>query len=288
MTKFIYLADTHFGADPMGYQQQKGYVERLPELLDLLDAWIQEEGGGDFVLHGGDLVDKATDCNIRGAGELFRLSVPVYVCLGNHDLTDANALGVWLPEAPALLAGGDPNYTITCDGCVVHVVPNQWCSTPYLWDAEQTPQFLDTQLEELEADLAQEPGAIHILATHSPTLGVPCDQTGLEQPYHRPSEDFARVVLRMAEKHPQLRVVLGAHNHLNMHLERDGAHFVTASSFTEVPFEFKVFEVDPPQIRMSTISLTGRTSFRAEYDYDKTFVQGRLKDRSFEDPGSES
>ena len=62
-------------------------------MLECLDKWIQSHPGIDFVLHGGDMVDLATVENIRAARDLFSLSVPVYLCLGNHDMTDAARAG---------------------------------------------------------------------------------------------------------------------------------------------------------------------------------------------------
>ena len=103
MTKFLYIADTHLGANPMGYQKQRGYPERLPEILACLRAWLADEGGVDFILHGGDMVDSATADHIREAAEVFRFPVPVYLCLGNHDLTGEGSLDDWLALGARLL-----------------------------------------------------------------------------------------------------------------------------------------------------------------------------------------
>ena len=68
---------------------------------------------------------------------------------------------------------------------------------------------------------------------------------------------------------------------MNMHLEVDAVNYVTASSFSETPFDFKLFGITPTSISMSTPNLFDRMDFKGEYDFDKTFVQGREKDRSF-------
>jgi len=267
----------------MRYQQQKGYPGKLSHLVALLDAWIQKDGGIDFVLHGGDLVDSASKDNIRRGRELFRLSVPVYLCLGNHDLTDQNALDLWLAEAPELFPSHSPNYSVQSGDCFVHVVPNQWCSLHYYWEweIEQYPYFVPHQLGELEATLVKHPDVIHILSTHSPVLGVPSEQTGFTDSYHDPGVSFSEVVFDLVRRYPQIRCVLASHNHINMHVEKDGVHFVTVSAFVESPFEFKVIEVRSGMLKMSTISLVSKVGFRVEYDYDKTYVQGRAKDRAF-------
>ena len=48
---------------------------------------MDAHGPVDFVLHGGDMIDSTREEHIDRAAEMFRLSVPVYLCLGNHDLT---------------------------------------------------------------------------------------------------------------------------------------------------------------------------------------------------------
>ena len=118
MARFVLIADSHLGADPMGYQMQPAYPERLDEIVAALDAWIRRRGDVDFVLHAGDVVDAATDANIRRATDLFALSVPVAVCLGNHDLTETDAIERWRALAPNLFgeavggSGDRPIYIV--------------------------------------------------------------------------------------------------------------------------------------------------------------------------------
>ena len=284
MTKFAYIADTHLGADPMGYQQQRGYPERLPELVALLDAWIRDRGDIAYVLHGGDMVQMTSEDNIRGAAELFRLSVPVYLCLGNHDLTEPDALAMWLDLAPELFMDGQPGYSLPTGGGSVHVVPNHWEERPYCWQDEMNARLAPEQLDKLEAAVQEHPKAAHILATHSPVLGVPPEQTGFDDPYHVPPESFSGTVLDLVRRRPRIRCVLSAHSHVNMHVIREGAHFVTAGAFPETPFEFKLFEVGPEVLKMSTVSLVSQVGFTPEYDHAKAWVQGREQDRQFEEP----
>lgn len=87
MTRLLFISDTHLGAGPMGDQQQKGYPEMLSAILSALQETLRTEGRIDFVLHGGDMIDSTTDANLAGAMVTFELSVPVYLCLGNHDVT---------------------------------------------------------------------------------------------------------------------------------------------------------------------------------------------------------
>ena len=289
MTRFLFITDTHLGADSdVGYVQQPRRADQLPVLLGLLDDWIARgaEGGAPvaFVLHGGDMVDAASPETVRAAAEIFRLSVPVTLSLGNHDVTRPDALELWLKEAPALFPEGHPAYTLEGDGWMLHVVPTQWCDVPYYWGDEQRPHCLPEDLAWLEEALARRPDATHLLSTHSPVLGVPPEQTGLAAPYHAPPASFTATITDLLARFPQLKGVFGGHNHINTPGVRHRAHLVTAGAFVETPFEFKVVDVSREHLEMRTVALLPQVGFRAAYDWDKTFVQGRARDRAFVAP----
>lgn len=280
MTKFLYLSDSHYGANPPGYQQQRAHPELLPAIVAALQNYIAEENI-DFVLHGGDLIDSTSEENIAGSTRLFEaLGVPVYLCLGNHDLTIPDALPQWLQLAPQFFPGGKPEYSLAGD-CMIHVVPNHWGQHSYYWEVRQDTSFDARQLEFLENALAANTDKPHILLTHSPVFGLPPQQTGLAEEMHPPTGSLPACIIELAARHPHLCCVLGAHNHLNMCVEKHGTYFITSSALHEVPFEFKQIEVTPEAVTLSTISLADRINARAAYDFNKTFVQGRSIDRNF-------
>lgn len=281
MARFIYITDTHYGASDSGYQQQKRYNEKLHEIVQLLEKWIQEDNNIDFILHGGDMVDSATEENIKGASRLFDLSVPVYLSLGNHDLTHKGALDIWLKEAPQFFIDNSPNFSIRAENMLLHVIPTQWEDVPYYWGTYMNPHFMDKQYEKLKHLNTTKKGFTHILCTHCQLAGVPSEQTGYTEEYHPTEEFFYKEVFNIINKNLDIRCVLSGHNHMNTYVEKDDIHFVTASSLVEVPFEFKLIEVTSSELSMSTISLDSKTSFKTIYNYNKTFVQGREKDRNF-------
>lgn len=281
MTRFLYIADTHWGADPMGYQQQKGYPDKLPVILAALSTYLSARGDIDFILHGGDMIDAASDDTITAAAHAFTLDVPVYLCLGNHDLTAPDAIERWLTLAPQFFLNGSPDYTIASDDCVLHVAPTQWCEDPYYWHSTQQPHLSPGQMARLKCALNKRTDVPHILLTHSPVYGLPVAQTGLPEVYHAPAVAFTAQIRDLAARHKNLRSVLGAHTHMNMRVNQGGIDFVTVSAFVETPFEFKRFEVTPRGMAMSTRSLRGALTFQSEYDTTRSFVQGRGIDRSF-------
>lgn len=281
MTRFVYIADTHLGADPMGYQQQPGFPERLPEIVRALSDWMAADGAVDFVLHGGDMVDETTDENLEAAARLFDLELPVYLCLGNHDLTQKDARERWLALAPGFFLHGSPEFTIDAADLSIHVVPNQWCEYPYYWQLRQTEYFGPHQRRWLTGGLRERAGLPHILSTHSPVFGLPTAQTGMNSRFHAPGERFTDEVKGLVNAFRQLRCVLSAHNHMTMREPCDGVEFVTVSSLVETPFEFKLFEVSARRMEMRTVSLASCLPFGGEYDSNKAYVQGRPVDRAF-------
>jgi hypothetical protein len=281
MTKFIYLADAHCGANPQRYHQQRVYTEKLPEIISALKELIVAEGDIAFVLHGGDMIDVTSEENIRAAAQLFDLEIPVHLCLGNHDLTTPDALQQWLQFAPQFFPSGKPEYSLLADDGAIHVAPNQWGSAPYYWEEEQRPHFLEEQKMFLETAFTSATDRPHLLLTHAPVYDLPREQTGLNQSLHLPNAKFTATISDLAARHPHLRCVLGAHSHLNMCVQREGAHFITASALVETPFECKIFEVTRESISMKTITLGNRMQELGEYDFEKTFVQGRAVDRAF-------
>lgn len=280
MTRFIYIADTHLGANAPGYQQQQSYPERIADILAALQEVISERNI-DFVLHGGDLVDTPRESEILSAVRHFDLPVPTYLCLGNHDLAWPDSLERWMRCAPDLFPGGGPEFTITTDDCLIHVVPNQWDTTPYHSVHLEGQWFTENQMTFLSDGLRLRPDLPHILSTHCSIFGVPAEQTGFPDSYGTSQQEFIDYLTGLAARHKHLRCVLGAHVHMNSRVPHAGVEYVTVSAVTETPFEFKLFEVSSGTISMTTVALSDALSFDAVYDADHRYVQGRPIDRAF-------
>ena len=55
------------------------------------------------------------------------------------------------------------------------------------------------------------------------------------------------------------------------------------SALVETPFEFKLIEAGPGHLRLTTHGLLPAAQFGPEYDFNRTYVQGREPDRQFEE-----
>lgn len=280
--KFIYIADTHIGCrDGVGYQKQQRYGGAcMEELFNVLGDWLREQGDVDFVLHGGDVVDEGTSENRARTRDFFgKMPCPVYVTLGNHDMTEPDACERWLETAPELFPGGSTEASFVCGGVRFDMITSHWGKTKYFWDpAEaQLPWFSEEQLEILRSGPV---APWRVVVSHAPPCGVPPEQTGFENPVHRPGGNFEAVVEALCAEHVPV-LWLGAHNHMNLLSKTGRTRRVTCSALTETPFEFKLFEFGGGRASMKTISLRDRVSFPSRYDEAKAYVQGRPCDRAF-------
>jgi hypothetical protein len=281
--KFIYVADTHVGgSDISGYWQQERYLRYFPELFEVFSRWIEQQGNIDFVIHGGDMVDKASPEAITDVAEMFqKLPCPLYFTPGNHDLTEDDSAKSWLEKASDFFNNDGIDFSFCHDNVKFDFISCHWGQKPYFWNpVEAQIPYWETAQTQL---LGNEGSFKHkVIVTHAPVFGLPCTQTGMNEELHPPAGDFSDFIHKLAVKHKVL-LVLGAHTHMNMHLCKDGVHYVTVSAFSEVPFEFKVFEISDDDFSMKTIGLADQVNFNFKYNFDKTYIQGRACDRSFEE-----
>lgn len=279
--KFIYLADTHIGgSDCQGYRQQERYLRHLNALFQQLGDWLNAHPEVRFIVHGGDLVDAGTPDNILRARELFAgLPCPCYLALGNHDLTRADSVSQWLQLAPAFFPENQVDYSLLLEDIRLDFLVVRWGSKPYFWDPaqEQIPVISEQQVAQLKTGPKSK---LRILITHAPPCGLPPAQTGMAAPLHAPTGSF-QARLQELGRELGLSLILGAHNHMNLAVKSDFTYWVTAAAFSEIPFEFKVFEINTESLSMHTLDLVNQLPFRSCYDHQKGYVQGRPCDRSF-------
>lgn len=281
MARLIYLSDSHHGGGPRGYHRQPPYIERLPQLIAALELWMRQHGGFDLVLHGGDMVEWAEpELIAQAASEWSTLSVPVYLALGNHDLTAPDALDLWTKYGGHLFPEGGPAYTLDLNDCLLHVLPTQWGARPNFWDGAHPRACLYAdQLAELEASIA---GAYHVpqlLCCHGAPLGAPAAQLGANADFDAPPAAYTEALRDLCDAYPSLRLILSGHSHINTLGALGRAHWLAASSFSESPFEFKDIEVTGEGLTVRTVSLYYDVGWRAQYDFDAAYVQGRPCDR---------
>lgn len=283
MARFIYLTDTHIGADPIGYHQQPAYPKYIKQLLQYLQLKIKEQSI-DFIIHGGDLVDHCEPEIIKSAEKLFnQLSVPTYLCLGNHDVDQSDALNIWLDNAPSLFINHSPNYEIITKPSVIHVVPNHWNrKSEFYWEelGIQEPRLSNSQIEQLKKNIEKYPNKTHIIVTHSPVYGMSTEQSGLQEVLHKVPVSFQETMNNLIDLYPNIKLILSGHSHFNTIKKIEQAIFVNGSSFVETPFEYKVIEITDTYVKIDTHQIDIDNEFyNFEYNQKRAYVQGRDCDR---------
>lgn len=296
MSKFIHITDSHWGVDAtkfntVNYHIQQGYPDQAQEIVDALCRYIEKEEI-DFIVHSGDITDDGSVQQIELCKKLFaNIPVPLYLCLGNHDVMDLEARTRWLEKAPEFFPGDSVDFTVQTDDCHLHFVPNQWTpgASDYYWKDVQHAGLAPQQLEFLQTALAKNRDVYHCVVTHSPVHAIDEGQMGPAMGRHAANDDFIAHFARLSEQFPHLRVVISGHSHHNMYVNEHDCHFVSTSALLESPFDCKIFNFNnaAKTIDMYAHSLAADVSFATSYDHNKNYAQGRMWDRSFSEHNGE-
>lgn len=278
MSRWVYIADTHIGAGEQGFCQAPRFHHLIPRIFRELKRWISEQGNIDGILHGGDIVDDGRRDLIGQAAELLAgFDLPVYCTLGNHDLSRPESLRSWLDLAPQLFAGEGPDYKISLPGMELAVLSTQWGGEVYYWKESQDAGFLPRQREMLQdAFLPDAPGP-RVLLTHSPACEIGAERTGLEHAIH-PVGGFRRELAEMVQEY-RFSMILGAHNHVNMHSVLSSASSLTVSALYEAPFSFRLIEMEGSSVLVETVDLWERVMPDLPRPVIPRYVLGRKTDR---------
>lgn len=254
--RFIYLTDTHLGCDETGYLVQPRYLGHERVMFGGLAQWIKQNDVA-FVVHGGDLTDHGSAPEIEQSTSLCELlGVPVYLCLGNHDLAQPESMRLWRDSA--LWRGGDTDgYSIEAGGVTLVVTNHHWHThVDHRWmsDVPQSPRLDDRQEHTLRMHLRQAKGPV-IAVTHAPLNPVPIPRPGGDQSFHPPHGPYLSTWQRIAADHPNLRLIMCGHNHANSQQDHGSFISCTTASFAEVPAQLRLVEVNDSQIDVRTVAL---------------------------------
>jgi 3',5'-cyclic AMP phosphodiesterase CpdA len=220
----VQLSDPHIGAtwadgDPVaGLAAVVESVRRLPDAPDA-------------VLMSGDLADHADDAEYEIVHEwLAQLGAPFYVLPGNHDDRDTLRRHFDLPGA----TGTPVQYAVDLGPLRLAVLDSQR-------PGEDRGELDSDRLSWLDAELAEEPDRVTVVALHHPPLatGVALwDEMGL------PAAD-RRALGDVLKRHPQVRRVIAGHAHRTVTAELAGrAVLAVPSTYAQSRLNFNAEEIE--------------------------------------------
>jgi len=239
----------------------------------------------DLVVHGGDLVDHGTECEIRDAIRfLADLEVPVAYCLGNHDLGTPTSFDLWtnLPHPPSVSRA---ECVVSLDGLDVVMVNNTWFVDGVegmFWKAQTGWQerIAMDKMEWLDRTLARHPHRPAILVIHTPPDPIPPRLTGLPDPIHAAFPPYITQIDQLLSRHQRVKLVLSGHNHVTMATRHGERVHSTTSSLVEPPFEFRVIDFNDDCLQVNTLAAVPMAD-GISYECKRTWANGSTQDREF-------
>ncbi len=285
MKRFICITDSHLGASEGAWGWQPTYPELVPKLFDELGEYLKTNPV-DFVLHTGDLVDKFSKENRERAIEIVdNLPCSFKLALGNHDLVGENAIEEWHNLREYFFtsdATPSCDFEIDLGPAKLIVVTNAWKSkfdTPtFHWepDTDQSPALTPEQFDWLEKKVSD--GRPTIIAMHTQLFGIPPEHTGMEEEIHIPPGEYYKKIVEFIETHPNIKLVLSGHCHINYVHKENNCFYVTGAGYFEPPFQIKLIEITTDEIIIRTIHPIDLRKYSVKIDRTRLWSAGGFAD----------
>lgn len=283
--RIAYLTDSHLGATSHGFHQQPCWVGGMQELIQRLRNLLDEQQV-ELVMHGGDLVEEATDQQIQQAlADVDCLGRPVLMCLGNHDLCQPGAIDRWR-EAVA----GFPQITLAdahlaFDDVDLYALNNHWAAdgqVELFWDPtppfRHVPAWGDGQLDWLDERLGKFHDRPAILMVHT-QVDLIHGQAAPELDGYIPP-DYTDPLNALLDKHPHCRLGLFGHCHVTRAIGHSQRIHLTTGAFGELPFYVRLIDVRQRTISVQTVPL-GEPPPGLSIDQARRWVLGDKGDQQF-------
>ena len=245
--QFAFISDTHVRRDGReDWMNRKMGGASAPMLLETLRALAAE--GLAFVIHGGDMTERATRDEFRLMRDtLAAQPLPVYGCIGNHDRYLATSRGDALDLLGSHFPGGGVNY-------VVSRPPLRFV----VFDvAVELAEQRETQLAWLGTTLAADRTTPTILVWHYP----PYNRGGITNSGFQ-LQDWSALgrsaLLDLLRRTPNLVACLNGHDHWDEVNVIDGLPFIQNAAFVEWPNTYRVFRVYADRLEWEVRQVSNR------------------------------
>jgi predicted phosphodiesterase len=283
--RIAYLTDSHLGATADGFHQQPCWVDGMDELIERLRNLLAEQDV-ELVMHGGDLVEQATDEQInRALADMESLGRPVLICLGNHDLCRPEAIEQWRQAVAGLPRITLADAHLPFDDVDLYALNNHWTAegkVELFWDP--TPPFRHVpawgagQLEWLDERLSKFHDRPAMLMVHTQVDLIHGQAAPELDGYITP--DYTNTLNQLLDKHPHCRLALFGHCHVTRAIGHSQRIHLTTGAMSEVPFSIRIIDVRERTIGVQTVSL-GEPPPGLGVDEARRWVLGDKADQEF-------
>lgn len=282
MSTLAFITDTHTGCDGSGFHQQPGRPDLACEIFRGLRDVLHHHKV-DLLVHGGDLTERGFEAQIAEALRLHQsLEIPMALCLGNHDVGEANSASLWdeaLGGCSWLIAG---DSVVSLDDVDVYTVDNNWLTLDGAierhWQAGSVETLNPRQIAWLDEVLGAENGRPAAVVIHVPLHPLPAEQTGAGCDIHCCDPAYSERLLGVLDRHPRVKLVLSGHNHVNNIAVVNGRTHLTTSSLIEPHFELRLLRFTPNSVRIETVAAMEMPS-ESPYVAERAWIHGRECDR---------
>ena len=245
---FAYISDTHvYGKrERLDWMNRKMGDAAGDELRRTLDALAAESIA--FVLHGGDMTETAIRSEFDEVSRIFRgQPLPVYACLGNHDVYLESSRGDALELLGAHFPGGTLDYAFT-QPPVRFVVMDV---------AIEQPELLAAKQEWLRRTLAADRQTPTIFVWHyAPYNRAGVSSCGFRVPDWSPLGK--RALLETLQAAPNVFATLNGHDHWDEVNRLGGITHVQNAAFVEWPNTYRLLRVFPDRIEWEVRQVANR------------------------------
>lgn len=262
MWRFVQLSDLHLGSGLDGRWNNRIVGSLTPEIMRCLRIDLADLRP-EFVVVTGDIAGSESRDTVFAARDLLdSLGVTYYPGGGNCDFVRESAREWFLEAFETCLPRRDTVYAFTHGGLHFCVLDPWWrWSDGSLFpvreegDDQSTWAIPPHQLAWLADELEAHRDAAGVVLVHHPPFPLPdrMRRLGLRDAGCLANGD---ALVRALEPFPQVKLVLSGHAHLNCITRRGAVTFVTTSSLTEYPIEYRDIHVHEDRLEIHTRGLS--------------------------------
>ena len=300
---FVIFTDSHLTVDPKAAEPWWN-AELLGRSSDILTVAVEDAVAlePEFVVHLGDVTDKADRDSFQVAGEILsKLNCTLHFTPGNHDTWTQGSRHV---ASELLQVSGPPMYrSVPYKGWRLLLIDSAYWMYqdgtihPHIdWDRYKDIVVPPSQVEWIERELQRDPDTPTLCFIHVP-LALREQYPPIILPPGCPSDtdpfellvkmlDLDRTLADKLSAHTCVKAVFSGHGHWHDCIVQDSTLFCQTAALVEYPCEFRKVTVWSDRLDVETVSLSRGDfpSLSLGSEARNTWTAGRPQDRTYSHP----